>query len=291
MLSEQTKRDIKKAWGSSVVAVVICSPLEVLKLNAQVTPNTLSVTKMFKNIYHTHSFGGYYKGLTVSLLAQPGYWGFYFPIYNALKPKVQNKDGSIDLAKKLGIVMTASFVASITVNPLFVFKTRFQTSVLKQNPNGSLKYPKLSYWQMAKDISNNEGIRGFYKGNLVAQIKNSQMMIQMPLHDYINTHPLNPLGSSSFVLLDRAFVSGTIAKSIASCLVFYPVDVIRTNIRDQVQNRSIVEIVKQIYSRPGGILNFYRGVGVYWISAVPTFGITMYVYENVSFEGLIEKLK
>jgi hypothetical protein len=33
-----------------------------------------------------------------------------------------------------------------------------------------------------------EGIRGFYKGNLVAQFKNTQMVIQMPLFDYFTSN-------------------------------------------------------------------------------------------------------
>jgi hypothetical protein len=279
MFSDQTKRDIRKAWSSSVVAVSVCSPLEVLKMNAQVTGGNTKLRSMPRNIYRSYGVTGFYKGLGVSLLAQPGYWAFYFPIYNSLKPRFQNEDGSIDLHKKLGIVMAASLTASVTVNPLFVFKP---------GPDGSPK--KVSYWGMAKDIARQEGVRGFYKGNLVAQFKNSQMMIQMPLHDYIYNHPLNPLGSSNIVFFDRAFVSGTIAKTIASCAVFYPVDVIRTNLRDQVENKSIMQIAKEIYRRPGGIFNFYRGVGIYWLSAVPTFGMTMYVYENVSFDELFKKL-
>lgn len=290
MLSDQTKRDIKKAWSSSVVAVSVCSPLEVLKMNAQVTGGNLKLRNMPANIYRTHGLTGFYKGIGVSVLGQPGYWAFYFPMYNWLKPKFQNEDGSIDLHKKLGIVMASSLSASVTVNPCFVFKTRFQTSVFKES-NGSSKPKKITYWNMARDIAREEGIRGFYKGNLVAQFKNSQMMIQMPLHDYIYNHHLNPLESSSMVFMDRAFVSGTIAKTVASCAVFYPVDVIRTNLRDQVENKSVIQIAKEIYARPGGLLNFYRGVGIYWLSAVPTFGMTMYVYENVSFEDLFEKVR
>ena len=283
MISDKTKNDIFKAWGSSVTAVTICSPLELLKMNAQVTSNSTKISNMFREIRKVHGYSGFYKGIGVSLLAQPGYWGFYFPIYNNLKPQLQNIDGSIDLYKKMGIVTTASITASVIINPLFVFKTRFQTSVLKGI--------NVSYLQMAKDIIKHEGIRGFYKGNIVAQLKNSQMMIQMPLHDYINNHPLNPLQSSNVILFDRAFISGTIAKTVASCMIFYPMDVIRTNLRDQVQYKSISQITKEICSRPGGLLNFYRGVGIYWMSAVPTFGLTMFIYENVSFEKIFEKMR
>lgn len=291
MLSQETKNDIVKSFGSSVFAVSVCSPLEVLKMNAQVTATTskTSVHRMFKDIYQTHGIKGYYKGLGVSLLAQPGFWAFYFPVYNFIKPKFTKEDGSFELYHKIGCVTAATTVASVIVNPLFVFKTRIQTSVLKKNIDGSLQYPKPSYTEMARNIFLKEGIRGFYKGTFVAQLKNSQMMIQMPLHDYIKNHPSNPLDKSNIIIFDRAFVSGTISKTITSCLLFYPMDVVRTNLRDQVEYKSILQITKEIYKRPGGFLNFYRGVGTYWLSAVPAFGLTMFVYESISVTNFFKK--
>ena len=98
----------------------------------------------------------------------------------------------------------------------------------------------------------------------------------MLLVDYFMEAPWNPLQSSNFVLADRAFVAGVAAKTIASCVIYYPVDVIRTNIRDNVENKSISRMIREIMARPGGLLNFYRGVGIYWISAVPTFGLLTY---------------
>lgn len=192
-------------------------------------------------------------------------------------------DGQLDLSKKMGIIFVSSSVASMTINPFFVFKTRFQTSVMKKNMDGSLKNPNLTYKSLIVDMAKNEGIRGFYKGNLVAQFKNTQMMIQMPLYDYINNCKLmNSLfGKSDIIFLDKSFLSGVAAKTVASCLIYYPVDSIRTNIRDNVENKSIPAIVRDIYKRPGGFLNFYRGVGIYWVSAVPTFGTIMYIYEKL----------
>jgi hypothetical protein len=154
---------------------------------------------------------------------------------------------------------------------------------MKKTVNGTLKYPNLTYKSLITDMAKQEGIRGFYKGNLVAQFKNTQMMIQMPLYDFINNNQLmNSLfGKNDIIFLDKSFLSGIAAKTVASCLIYYPVDTIRTNIRDNIENKSIAKIVKDIYQRPGGFINFYRGVGIYWVSAVPTFGTIMYIYEKL----------
>ena len=282
MLSERTKKDILNSWGSAGLAVVATSPLEVIKMNAQVTSSKLSMVSMFKDVYKTHHFKGFYKGLVSSMIAQPGYWTFYWPIYNNLKEKY-SIDGQLDLTTKMGIIFLSSSVASMTINPFFVFKTRFQTSVMKKNHDGSLKNPNLTYKTLIVDMARNEGIRGFYKGNLVAQFKNTQMMIQMPLYDYINNSSFmnSFFGKNDVIFMDKSFLSGVAAKTVASCAIYYPVDSIRTNIRDNVENKSITTIIRDIYKRPGGLLNFYRGVGIYWISAVPTFGTIMYVYEKL----------
>ena len=184
---------------------------------------------------------------------------------------------TIDFSRKCAAIFSASLIASMTVNPLFVIKTRFQTSVFKKNPDGTLANKNIKYKKMGKDIWKGEGMRGLYKGNLVAQVKNTQLVPQMLLYEYFNDAGWNPFTSNHLFLMDRAFVSGVAAKTIASCVLYYPVDVVRTNIRDNVENKSVMRMVREIFHRPGGILNFYRGVGLYWVSAVPTFGLITYV--------------
>jgi Mitochondrial carrier protein len=282
-LKEKTKKDISASSISASVAVLACSPLELVKMNSQVTSSNMTIRSMFKDVYRTFGMKGFYKGLGVSMIAQPGYWTIYMPIFNNLKDKYSNEDGTIDMSKKMGIIFASSSVASMAVNPLFVFKTRFQTSVLKKNVDGTLKHPKMSYSSLIKNMISQEGIRGFYKGNMVAQFKNTQMLIQMPLYDFLyNSDIMNQFFSKSDIpFLDKSFISGVLAKTVASCVVYYPIDSIRTNLRDNVENKSISRIVKDIYSRPGGVINFYRGVGIYWISAVPTFGIIIYGIEKL----------
>lgn len=277
MFSNKTKRDILFSLGSSTSAVVLTSPLEVIKMNAQVTSSNVTIRGMFKDVYHTHGPKGFYKGLRVSLCGQPAFWALYHPIKNTLEDKLSNDDGSIEFSGKCGSIFTASLVASMTVNPLFVLKTRFQTSVLKKNSNGTLKYPNVRYPEMIKDLWKYEGVRGIYKGNFVAQIKNTQMVPQMLLYELLNEASWNPLQNNSLFLIDRSFLSGVAAKTLASCMIYYPVDVVRTNIRDKREKKvTILQVVREIKARRGGYLNFYRGVGIYWLSSVPTFGLITY---------------
>lgn len=285
--ASRDKRDIKASLASSIPAILATSPLEVIKMNAQVTSSNITIRGMFRDVFCTHGISGFYKGLGVSLCGQPAFWAIYHPMKNNLTDAFSNEDGSIDFWTKCGVIFGASLGASMTVNPLFVVKTRFQTSVLKKKKDGSLKHPNIRYAPTIKNIWKNEGKRGpdgikrsgiygFYKGNFVAQIKNTQLIPQMLLYEFFNDADWNPLQDNHFFLFDKSFVSGVAAKTIASCIIYYPVDVIRTNIRDSTEVVSIPRIIREIAGRPGGLLNFYRGVGIYWMSAVPTFGLIAY---------------
>jgi hypothetical protein len=296
MLSSKTKNDIKAAGIAAVGGILLTTPLEVIKMNAQVTSTNVTVHGMFKDVYRTHGLKGFYKGLGVSLCSQPGFWVLYFPVYNNLFGYVKDnyqynpnrstwlqlkrEDGTLTNNAKAGVILVSSLVASMTVNPLFVYKTRFQTSVLKKNPDGSLKYPNMTYKSLARDVWKYEGIRGLYKGNLVAQIKGTQMIPQMFVYDYFKSASWNPLKENHIMILDRAFMAGIAAKTISS-FMFYPMDVVRTNIRDNVENKSILRVVKDVAGRPGGVLNFYRGYGIYWVSAIPMFGMFTYSYDKI----------
>ena len=58
-------------------------------------------------------------------------------------------------------------------------------------------------------------------------------------------------------------------------------DTLRTNVRTQQGHISYLQVIKNVYSRRGGVLNFYRGIGLYWMSQVPIFAITMGAFEKM----------
>ena len=81
ILRDKDKRDIKASLGGSIPAILATSPLEVIKMNAQVTSHNVTIRGMFKDVYRTHGIRGFYKGLGVSLCGQPLFWVRKIPFF------------------------------------------------------------------------------------------------------------------------------------------------------------------------------------------------------------------
>jgi hypothetical protein len=143
-----------------------------------------------------------------------------------------------------------------------VLRTRLQTEALRGET--------IRYRSFFGDIIRQEGVRALYKGLPVTLVKNMQMGLQLPLYTYLKKdNNINPM------------IAGAISKIVASSVV-YPLDSIRTNVRATKGDISYKDVVVQIMKRPGGALNFFRGLPIYWCTQVPIFAITMGAFESLT---------
>ena len=58
-------------------------------------------------------------------------------------------------------------------------------------------------------------------------------------------------------------------------------DTIRTNVRVVEGKTSYITVIKDIYNRTGGYRNFYRGFGLYCMTQIPVFALTMGMFEKM----------
>lgn len=240
-------------WVSNGAAMLLCNPLEVIRTQSQVTASNSTVKTLITDVYKKQSIKGFYKGLGASLTTQPSFWLIYMPTYEYLKEEYPN-------LPKFVTSNVAGSIGALITNPLWVLRARIQTEVLRGD---SIKYN--TFFQ---NTIRNEGIASLWKGGGIALFKNLQMGIQLPLYEYLRDNGYNP------------FLSGVCGKMVAST-VFYPLDVVRTNVRTHIGHITFKGIINKIYKRNGGVFNFYRGIQIYYISQLPVFGITMFVFENL----------
>jgi hypothetical protein len=235
---------------SSIIAVSLTHPIEVIKTNYQVLGNSstpLSSFKTIQYIYNNRGFNGFFKGLPVSLTSQPIFWGTFYQTKALNLNFTSNKINNSIINN-----VVCGLVGSLIANPLYVLKTRFQARTNTQ-----------TYFKMAFDMYKNERFTQFFAGYPSTALNNLKLGIQIPLYDYLKDNKqLN------------TFYSAGISK-FASTTLFYPLDIIRTLQRNSSETLSILKASKVIYKQ-NGLAGFYRGVVLYNFYSTPNFIILMY---------------
>lgn len=222
---------------SSVISYSLTYPIDTIKTNYQT--KSLSERPVLKDvvqqIYRTQGLKGYYRGVGSTLATYPLFWGIFFQTNSTHN------------------VMIASGLASLCTNPLFVLKTRFQSSSTDQSNK--------SYLKLGQSIYRAEGVGGFFKGFGSTLANNTKMWIQFPAYDFLHKNT------------DNVVISSMIAK-ITSSTIYYPTDLIRTNQRNLRDSRNMFQVGKSIY-QVNGIRGLYNGVVLYNLVSIPSFVILM----------------
>jgi hypothetical protein len=236
----------------------------------------MSVKNAFQAVRKTK---GWYRGLGVALNTQPVFWGFYYPTYTHLQNR-WNEDNNTRMTVVNSLIGGA--VGATGSNPLWVIRTRLQTSVQASATQTSVQasaaqtaslQTRTGYLETVKTLYREGGTKAFFRGLNVTLTKNIQMAFLFPIFEKIKGE--TPL---------QNFAAGCAAKMISSTLV-YPMDVVRTNMRHH-QSASVRfwDEAKRVYNRGShrSLINFYRGLTIYWMSALPTFGIMVMMKELLS---------
>ncbi len=232
---------------SSIFSYTITYPIDAIKTNYQITnlKQKPILNDIVKQIYTTHGIRGYYKGVSSVLMTYPLFWGIFFQT-NAHTN-----------------VFVSSAVASFVTNPLFVLKTRLQSTTHNHQPTNQ----RLSYLNLTKDIYRNEGFRGFFKGFGSTVANNTKLCLQFFAFDEMNKR------------INNIAVSSMVAK-IVSSTIYYPTDLIRTNQRNLKESNSMFEVGKSIY-KANGIKGLYNGVAIYNAISIPSFVMLMQIRDYI----------
>jgi len=252
-------------FGTSATAIALTFPAESLAKQFHVTDSAKANTRTLVKDMSKRGIRGFYQGLGPALITQPMFWSVYFPLYKMLKH--QNPENKFYW--NMGNAYIASGVAAAVSNPLWVIRQRMQTEIIKKKRN--------TYTSLVKELYRENGIKTFFRGLNVTLVKNVQMMLLMPLFDVWKQQAQN--GESvwtqiGFGTTAAVALSAASAKIISSTGV-YPLDVLRTNIRFvEAKNITYKQVLSDvIMKRTGGVLNLFRGVGWYWVSAAGMFAI------------------
>ncbi|KAL0028967.1 hypothetical protein WJX77_008705 [Trebouxia sp. C0004] len=298
---------------AGLASVLALQPLDVVKTRLQVQdgiPGPLSAYRgtvhALKSIVKEEGWRALYSGLGPGLLGAGLSWGLYFSAYNRAKERYQKSSGQTKLAPQLHLLSAAEagcLVCCVT-NPIWVIKTRLQLQ-RGSGPTVSSRLrptvthlrgnagPYRGFVHAVKQIAQEEGIRGFYKGLLPSLFLVSHGAIQFMVYEELKAltagagEYAKDTGRSSLSVAQIS-VMGAISKLSAS-VVTYPSQVVRARLQQrQAHNRAVqyrdgLATFKLIMQREG-TGGLYKGLVPNVLRVMPQSAITFLVYEKENFD-------
>ncbi|BAT98972.1 hypothetical protein LR48_Vigan06g131300 [Vigna angularis] len=276
------------ASAGAIAATFVC-PLDVIKTRLQVhglpqgQKGNVIVTSL-QNIVRNEGFRGMYRGLSPTILALLPNWAVYFTSYELLKDLLRSRDGCKELTTfgHMTAAAAAGAATAISVNPLWVVKTRLQTQGMRPDV-----VPYKSVLSALTRITREEGIRGLYSGIIPSLAGISHVAIQFPAFERIKSYMAEKDNTTVDKLSPGSVaIASSISKVFASVMT-YPHEVIRSRLQEQgqaknngIQYTGVIDCTKKLFQKEG-IAGFYRGCATNLLRTTPSAVITFTSYEMI----------
>ncbi|RNF01250.1 mitochondrial carrier protein [Trypanosoma rangeli] len=167
------------------------------------------------------------------------------------------------------------------------------------------EHKEFSTWQLVRHIKEQDGWKGFWKGNLTSMIlrvpysgiqfvfySQLKFFFQDVCERYVRQRQAPAAGahrrSETLELFLMKCGAGGISATISGVAV-YPGEVVRLRLMSGERRfNGIFSTIRCIYSETNSLRNFYRGLGASLIQRVPDLLVSFATYETIKYR-LIEK--
>lgn len=137
-----------------------------------------SLMQFYRNSYQQKGIRGWYSGLANSLVSVFIFRGVHFGLFDTGKVVLPNYDKASPLQKLLFAQLVSIFAETLTYPSDTLKRRMMMNGFQKENVYNNS-------WQCFLNILSNEGVRGFYKGNLSNLMKSGCNAIILVLYDAI----------------------------------------------------------------------------------------------------------
>jgi len=264
---------------------------------------------MLSGIVERDGVKGLFRGLGPTLATVPTFWGFYFPAYEAAKPRVSSLLSHLDVDPSspfhqpathlIGAVTAGAFADTIT-NPMWVVRTRMQTETFHRMVAKDFSSPPLTMRETISDLYRRGGVMVFWRGLTASLLGLSHVAVQFPVYEYLkeNTSRFREestsgglgkggvkLGAQGNEIRESGPIDWMVASSVSklvACILTYPHEVIRSRMMDA---RNIDMKGKNVFStaiaivKEEGWKSLYRGMHVSLLRVIPNCCLTFMSYE------------
>ncbi|XP_046573668.1 mitochondrial glutamate carrier 1-like [Haliotis rubra] len=174
-------RELLAGGGAGMCQIIVTTPMELLKIQLQdagrsakvdltangavagkpVTAPRLSATKIAMDLLRQRGIFGLYQGCGATALRDVTFSAIYFPLFAHLNALGKRREGSDEAVFYVSFLSgcAAGCVASLSVNPFDVVKTRLQTL---HKGKGEQSYSGII--DCFRKVMSNEGPKAFFKG-------------------------------------------------------------------------------------------------------------------------------
>ena len=168
-----------------VVAATSVAPVELVRTQMQAHPDNARMG--FVGLFQIARSGGMtslFRGLGPTLLRDVPFSGFYWTVYEGLKPRITKKIGNNQVAVSFISGSIAGTVAAFLTTPFDVVKTNRQA-----RPNGGKEGDLRGTFSVLKKVWTTNGFRGTFAGVVprCARVAPS-CAIMISAYDFTRTH-------------------------------------------------------------------------------------------------------
>lgn len=238
---------------------------------------TGSLRYCLAHILETEGVQGLFKGLGPNLVGVAPSRAIYFFSYANMKTFLNSRLTPDTPIVHFFSALTAGFTSCTLTNPIWFIKTRLQLDQKRNN--------RLTVRECIRQINQQHGIRGFYKGITASYYGMAETVIHFVIYEAIKARleeqfpGVEHSNGNNFL---RCMVAGATSKTIATC-VAYPHEVARTRLREEgTKYRSFFQTLLVVYQEEGRA-GLYRGIGTQLIRQIPNTAIMMATYELVVY--------
>jgi len=246
---------------------------------------SLGIYVCLRHIVETEGLRGLFKGLGPNLVGVAPSRALYFFAYANMKSKLNTVFAPDTPLVHIFSALSAGFTASTATNPIWLVKTRLQLDQKKDN--------SLRCRDCVRNIYQQNGIRGFYKGITASYFGMTETVIHFVIYEALKSRFLaynHQTSQGSYSSNERkmsdffyCMLSGAISKTCATCIA-YPHEVARTRLRQEGSKyRSFFQTLFLV-AHEEGVHALYRGLATQFVRQIPNTAIVMFTYELVVYK-------
>jgi hypothetical protein len=262
---------------SSIVSTAVVHPFESMRVKMQSEQSSVYFLSYLLKIYKEEGLKGIYAGFGVNIAQVATSYAIYFFSYQHIKRIISKGKMKLTISGDAYASFLASAVVFIILSPLWTISTRL------------VKDKSKSFWAVTKQIYNNEGLSGFFKGATMSLVLTMNPVIQYTCYEYLKKR----YQQSAFV---AHFLFGAVAKFVATLLT-YPMQTIRTRLQlNEKENRSIWDDFREIMMKDrktllNDFIASYNGFFSKCVQTVLNSAIILSLHEKITGYLMMRILK